>query len=258
MKSRRGWLTAAIALGALTVLAACGDDSDEAGSSDTTTLTVLAAASLTETFNTLADDFEAKHQGVTVRLVFDSSATLAQQAIDGAPADVLATADQATMDSAGKGGAVNGEARIFASNVLVIATPADNPMQIDDVEDLQADDVTYVACVETAPCGKVAAAVLSDSDITHDPASLEVDVKAVLAKVIEDEADAGLVYASDATAAGDAVRRIDIASAASQRTTYPIAVVKQTKNEAMAQAFVDLVRSEVGQKTLGDAGFGAP
>ncbi len=259
-------LAAVLALGALTAsLAACGsgdggggDAGDAGGDEGSSTLNVLAAASLTETFTSLAEDFEADHDGVKVTLVFDSSATLAQQAVDGAPGDLLATADQTTMDAAVDGGAVPGDSEAFASNVLVIATPADNPKQIEAIDDLQADDVTYVACVETAPCGKVAEAVLGDNDITHEPASLEVDVKAVLAKVTEDEADAGLVYATDATAAGDAVQRVDIAGAESERTTYPIAVLEQSEDSALAQEFMDLVLSEAGQQTLGDAGFGAP
>ena len=169
---------------------------------------MLAAASLTETFTELAERFEEDHPGVTVKLAFDSSATLAQQAVDGAPADVLATADAATMDTAGD--VLADEPRIFATNTMVLVTPPDNPAGIARFADLDSGDVTFVACVETAPCGKVAAALLEDNAVAAEPASLEVDVKSVLAKVTSDEADAGFVYATDAVAAGDTVRSLDV------------------------------------------------
>ena len=188
-------------------LAACGDDGGS-GSGDSTTITVLAAASLTGTFTDLAHRFEQDHPGVTVKLAFDSSATLAQQALDGAPADVLATADTATMDSAKD--ALTSDPKLFATNSMVLVTPKSNPAGITSFQDLDSGKVTWVACVETAPCGKVAAALLEDNHVTSKPASLEVDVKAVLAKVTSDEADAGLVYATDAVAAGGDVKTVEI------------------------------------------------
>jgi molybdate transport system substrate-binding protein len=222
------------------------------------TLTVLAAASLTETFTTLADEFEARHDGVEVDLAFDSSATLAQHAVDGAPGDVLATADEATMRVAVDGGAVAEGPEVFATNVAVLVTPPDNPARITTLGDLDGDDVTYVVCVETAPCGAIADTLLSEGGITHEPASLEVDVKAVLAKVAGDEADAGIVYASDAVAAGDRVSAIDIEGAGEHRNRYPIATLEQSEHAGLAREFVDLVRSEQGQSLLADAGFGGP
>ncbi len=186
-------------------LSACSDD-DTTASGGETELTVLAAASLTETFTALADEFESTHPGVTVALAFDSSATLAGQAVAGAPADVLATADAATMQDAVDGGAVEADpdspAR-FATNVMTLVVPADNPAGITSFADLDEPGVDYVVCVDTAPCGKVGAALLTANEVTADPASLETDVKSVLAKVASDEADAGLVYVTDATAAGD-------------------------------------------------------
>jgi molybdate transport system substrate-binding protein len=251
----------ALALAALLPLSACGSDDDGPatdGGAGATTITVLAAASLTETFTALADEFESTHDGVEVDLAFDSSATLAQQAVDGAPGDVLATADEATMQTAVDGGAVAGGPETFATNVAVLVTPPDNPAGIERVGDLDGDDVTYVVCVDTAPCGKLAATLLDESGITHEPASLEVDVKAVLAKVTADEADAGIVYATDAVAAGDAVEEIDIESADEQRNVYPIATLEQSDNADLAAEFMDLVLSDAGQQVLADAGFGGP
>lgn len=242
-------------------LAACG--SDDAGASgapgggdDDTTLTVLAAASLTDTFTDLADQFEAEHDGVRVRLAFDSSATLAEQAVGGAPADVLATADTSTMDGAAT--ALAADPQLFATNTMVLALPAENPAGITTYDDLDAGEVTYVVCVDTAPCGKVAAALIDGSGLETEPSSLEVDVKAVLAKVTTDEADAGFVYATDAVAAGDEVVTLEIPGAAEQVTSYPIAPLVQSKESDLAQEFVDLVLSETGQQALAAAGFGPP
>lgn len=233
-------------------LAACGGDGEDGSD----TITVLAAASLTESFTELADRFEADHPGVDVKLAFDSSATLAQQAVDGAPADVLATADTATMDSAAD--ALAEDPRTFATNTMVLVTPRDNPADLTGFEDLEDPGVTYVACVETAPCGKVAAALSADNGLTTKPASLEVDVKSVLAKVTSDEADAGFVYATDAVAAGDRVETFEIPHAADEVTSYPIAPLTQSKDSGLAQEFVDLVLSAQGRQVLADAGFGKP
>jgi molybdate transport system substrate-binding protein len=241
-----------LALALLLPLAACGGG----GGGDDTTITVLAAASLTETFTDLAADFEAAHDGVTVRLAFDSSATLAEQAVGGAPADVLATADSATMDSARD--ALAADPEVFATNTMVLVTPADNPAGITSYDDLAAGDVTYVVCVDTAPCGKVAASLIETTGLTAEPASLEVDVKSVLAKVTSGEADAGLVYATDAVAAGGDVQVFEIPGADDAVTSCPIAPLDQSTDADLAQQFVDLVLSAAGQQVLGDAGFGAP
>ncbi|GEP38046.1 molybdate-binding protein [Nocardioides psychrotolerans] len=246
-------------LALLLPLTACGsDEGEDSGrqSDGDTTITVLAAASLTDTFTALAEDFEAEHEGVTVKLAFDSSATLAEQALGGAPADVLATADTATMDDASE--ALAADPQLFATNTMVLALPADNPAGITSYDDLGSGDVTYVVCVDTAPCGKVAAALIESTGLEAEPSSLEVDVKAVLSKVITDEADAGFVYATDAVAAGDAVSTVEIPGAAEQVTSYPIAPLVQSQEADLAQEFVDLVLSEAGQQTLTDAGFGPP
>lgn len=239
---------------ALLPVTGCAGEADEPGGR----LTVLAAASLTETFTTLAADFEADHPGVTVDLALDSSATLAAQAAEGAPADVLATADLTTMTAAEDAGALAGPATPFAGNSLVLATPADNPAGLDSFADLERDDVTYVVCARTAPCGAVAAEVLDEAGIGHEPASLEVDVKAVLARLLTGDADAGLIYATDARAAGDRVRVLDVPGAAEHTTTYPLAVLEQSDEPDLARAFVELVVSPEGRAVLAAAGFTAP
>jgi len=241
--------TAALALvGSL--LSGCG------GGDDDTTITVLAASSLTGVFTELGKDFEDQHPNVTVKLAFDSSATLAQQATDGAPADVLATADLTTMDTAKSAQATT--PTTFATNTMVLVTPPDNPGHVQAFSDLDKSSVKYVMCVPTAPCGIVGQALLDQDHITGKPVSQEVDVKSVLAKITEGEADAGLVYVTDATAAGDQVATVQVPGAAQQVTSYPIVTLTQSKNADLAQQFVDLVTGSTGSQVLQKAGFGQP
>jgi molybdate transport system substrate-binding protein len=232
------------------LLAACG------GGGGHTTITVLAASSLSGTFTELGRQFESQHPGVSVKFAFDSSATLAQQATQGAPADVLATADTTTMASAKSAQAA--APQDFATNVLVLATPADNPAHVQRFSDLDKSPVKFVMCVTTAPCGAVGQALLEQDHITGKPVSQEVDVKSVLAKLTEGEADAGLVYTTDAVAAGSEVKALPIPGSAKQVTTYPIAPLTQSKHSGLAREFVDLVLSRKGQAVLHKAGFGAP
>jgi molybdate transport system substrate-binding protein len=245
---RRGVSLAAL----LTVLplTGCG------GGNDNTTITVLAASSLTGTFTELGKEFEREHDGVTVKFAFDSSATLAQQATQGAPADVLATADTTTMDSAKSAQAST--PTIFATNVMVLATPADNPANVQSFSDLDKSSVKYVMCVPTAPCGAVGQALLDQDHVTGKPVSQEVDVKSVLAKLTEGEADAGLVYTTDAVAAEDQVKVLPIPGSAKQITSYPIVTLQQSEHSDVAQDFVDLVTGSTGQQVLAKAGFGKP
>ncbi len=232
-------------------LTACGGGGD-----DDTTITVLAASSLTGTFTELGKKFEAEHPGVTVKFAFDSSATLAQQATQGAPADVLATADTDTMDSAKSAQAES--PKIFATNVMTLVTPAGNPAHIQKFSDLDKSSVKFVVCVPTAPCGKVGQALLDQDHITGKPVSQEVDVKSVLAKITEGEADAGIVYVTDAMAAGSSIATVPIPGAGNQLTTYPIVTLDQSKHSDLAQDFVDLVTGSTGQQVLHQAGFERP
>lgn len=220
------------------------------------TLDVLAASSLTESFGALAARFEDDHPGVEVRLVLESSTTLAQQVGEGAPADVLATADETSMQLVLDAGQAE-DADVFATNELVLVTPDDNPAGIESVADLDDSDVAFVACVDTAPCGALAEQLLAENAVVNDPRSLEVDVKAVLSKVVTGEADAGLVYASDARAAGGDVLTFPVPGADAARTTYVVAVVDQSDDPGLAEDWVDLVLSADGQAVLADAGFGA-
>jgi len=227
-------------------LAACGDDEQ--------TLTVLAAASLTDVFVELEGAFEDAHD-VDVQLSFGSSTDLAEQVADGAPGDVLATADETSMQVAEDAG-VTGDVETFATNELVLVTPPGNPAGIESLADLT--DATWVRCADEVPCGKVALAVLDANGVTAEPASLEVDVRSVLAKVTSDEADAGLVYATDAVAAGDDVATVEIPGAEDRLTSYAVTTLEQAEDAGLAQEWVDLLRSDGGRRVLEDAGFGSP
>ena len=240
-----------LALGLLFPLVACGDDGGGGGSDQ---LTVLAASSLTDVFEELGVVFEEDH-GVDVEFSFGSSTDLAEQAADGAPGDVLATADETSMTVAEDAGATGGVST-FATNELVIVTPPDNPARIEFLADLA--DATWVRCADEVPCGRVALAVLADNAITAEPASLEEDVRSTLDKVVSGEADAGLVYATDAVAAGDGVLTIPIESAADQLTSYFITALEQSEDSDLAQEWVDLITSEEGRATLTEAGFTLP
>lgn len=217
-------------------------------------LTVLAAASLTDVFEELATPFEDEHD-VDVVLSFGSSTDLAEQVADGAPGDVLATADEASMRLAEDAG-VTGEVETFATNVLTIVVPTGNPAGIESLDDL--GDAAWVRCADEVPCGTVASAVLDAAGVTAEPVSLEEDVRATLDKVVSGEADAGLVYATDAVAAADDVDAVEITGAAAAPTSYLAATLEQSGDPDLAAAWVAWVTSDEGQAILTDAGFGSP
>lgn len=233
---------------ALLPLPACADQG-------AATLRVLAASSLTDVFTDLAERFEADHDGVEVELSFGSSTDLAEQAADGAPGDVLATADATSMQVAEDAGAVAGPTT-FATNLVVLVTPPDNPASITSLDDL--DEATWVRCADDVPCGRVATAVLERARVDAEPASLEEDARTTLDKVISGEADAALVYASDAVAAGDDVATFPIDGAEEQPTSYLIGTLEQAEDSDLAAEWVELVIGPDGRQALTDAGFGAP
>lgn len=253
MRTRSRSVLAAVLLGGLVG----GVGSGCAATGSERELTVLAAASLTESFTELADRFEATHDGVEVRLAFDSSAILAEQVNQGAPADVLATADERTMRTVVDQGHSDGDPQAFATNRLTLVVPPENPADIDGVQDLNDASVEYVVCVAAAPCGALTEEVLGAAGVAAPPASEEVDVKAVLSKVVLGEADAGIVYATDAQAAGHDVRALPITAASDSVTTYLVTALAGAAEPGLAEDWLDLVGSTTGRRVLADAGFGA-
>lgn len=220
-------------------------------------LRIFAAASLRSAFDELATRFEQRHPSLEVLPIsYDGSSTLATQLIEGAPADVFAAADEATMTRVADAGVATAP-RVFASNTLVIAVPRDNPGGVQAIDDLADPALTVVLCAPEVPCGAASVTLLADNAVTVTPASLEQNVTAVLTKVATGEADAGLVYATD-------VRGVDavtaVAAAGSDRVVnrYPIAALEEAANPAAAEAFVAFVASDDGRAVLAERGFGAP
>jgi len=220
-------------------------------------ITVLAAASLTEAFNQIGKDFEAKNPGSKVTFSFGSSATLATQIVQGAPADVFAAASPATMKTTTAAGAAN-TPKDFVSNTLEIAIPKGNPHKIAGLQDFGEESRRIALCAPQVPCGAAAVKVFTAAKITPKPDTFEQDVKATLQKVAADEVDAALVYKTDVISAGDTVDGMEFPEAQDAINTYPITTVQDSKNPALAQAFVDYVLSSDGQAVLAKAGFAQP
>jgi len=253
-------LVAALAAVLTLALASCGTDEPipaASGAAPSGPLTVLAAASLTESFTTLGAEFEAAHPGTTVTFSFGSSATLATQAVQGAPADVFAAASTAAMAAVVDARAAGDPADV-ATNTLEIAVPPGNPGRVTGLGDLADPDLRIAVCAAQVPCGASAEQVLRAAGVTAAPDTLESDVKAVLQKVAADEVDAGLVYTTDVAAAGARVEGIGFPEAAQAPTRYPVAVLAASRNPVTAQAFVEFTRSDAGRQILHDAGFGPP
>jgi molybdate transport system substrate-binding protein len=220
------------------------------------TVTVLAAASLTEAFTDIVAAFEGAQPGIDVEVSFGPSSGLVAQVAEGAEADIIATANETTMAAAVDAGIV-ATPDIFATNSLAVAVPASNPAGISDISDLASPEVLVAACQPRVPCGTAAAEVIDASGLSIAPVTYEVDVKAVLTKVLLDEVDAGFVYATDIAAAGSAVARIDIPAAFAATVTYPVALTLGSGESAAAQAFIDFVLGEQGQRILREYGFGS-
>lgn len=246
------------ACAALLLVAGCGAARTSMPTRSTTTLTVFAAASLKQTFTDLGATFEATHPGTTVSFNFAGSSDLLAQLEQGAPADVFATADAATMQAAADDGLLDGAPVVFATNTLQIAVPPGNPAGVTGLADLGDPALTVVVCAPVVPCGAAAVTVQAAAGVTITPVSEEASVTDVLHRVQTGEADAGLVYVTDVIAADGKVDGVDIAQAAAATNHYSIAVPATRADRRAAGEFVDLITGADGRKTLADAGFGAP
>jgi molybdate transport system substrate-binding protein len=260
--SRRRLVAAAAAV---LVLAGCGDDSgpDTGGGASGSagalsgTVTVFAAASLTESFGTLGRQFEAAHPGVTVRFNFAASSALAESIAQGAPADVFASASAKNMDSVVEAGDA-ADPKTFAKNAMEIAVPPANPAGVAALADLARPGLKLALCQEQVPCGATAKQVFDKAEVTVKPVTLGADVKAVLTAVRLGEVDAGVVYRTDVRAAGTEVKGIQIPAELNASTSYPIATLAKAPNAAAARVFVDYVLSADGAEVLTGSGFGGP
>jgi molybdate transport system substrate-binding protein len=254
-----------LAVAAVLALAGCGSGSNaaEPGSSPSGatgphgSITVLAAASLKESFTAIGNAFEAADPGTTVTFSFGASSTLAQQIIQGAPADVFASASGKNMQQVVDAKAAT-DPTPFAKNVLEIAVPPDNPGKVTSLADLAKPGVKVALCQPQVPCGDLAQKVLATAKVPVAPVTLEADVKATLTKVQLGEVDAGLVYVTDVKAAGDKVLGVPIPQDVNLATTYPIAALSGSANADLAKAFVQYVLSGPAKAELTKAGFTAP
>ncbi|WP_047691823.1 molybdate ABC transporter substrate-binding protein [Kocuria sp. ZOR0020] len=250
-------VSAVVGCGVVVVtMTGCGGNGEAPGQAHQT-VTVYAAASLTDSFTDLAREFEAEHAGATVELNFAGSSTLGTQLQEGAAADVFASADQANMDKAVDAGLVEGEPSIFATNTLTIAVPPGNPAGISGFQDLRGEGVSVVICESRVPCGAATDKIQEITGVSLTPVSEESAVTDVMGKVTSGQADAGVVYKTDVTAAGNAVEEIPIAQADQAVNKYPIAELASARNTELTQEFVDFVRGSRGQVRLAQEGFGA-
>ncbi|MGW0643438.1 MULTISPECIES: molybdate ABC transporter substrate-binding protein [Streptomyces] len=270
LPTRRRAAAAVLTAALLVPLAACGaDDSGTAKGRDRGTadgsgsdpgapqadLTVLAASSLTDVFKEAGAAYEAKNPGTRVTFSFAGSQELAAQVKQGAPADALVTADTTTMDGLS---ADTGKPTVIAKNRLVIAVGEGNPEKVENIEDLADPKLKVVLAAPEVPVGRYGEQVLDAQRIEVKPVSQEPNVRAVLSKVELGEADAGLVYRTDAASATDRVDAIEIPDAQNAIASYPAATLKASKHGEAATAFVAWLSTPEARKILRGAGFQQP
>jgi molybdate transport system substrate-binding protein len=219
---------------------------------------VFGAASLKKSFTEIGERFKTDNPGSSVEFSFAGSSDLVTQLTQGAQADVFASADTANMDKAAQGDLLAGDPVNFASNTLTIAVAPGNPKNITSFQDLTKPGLNVVVCAPQVPCGSATLKVEQATGVKLAPVSEESSVTDVLNKVTTGQADAGLVYVTDVMGAGDKVTSVPFPESSGAVNTYPIAVLKGSKNAELARKFVDLVTGEAGQKILDAAGFGKP
>src|SRR2546430_6473254 len=267
----RRFALAAVALSAIAV-AGCSSSSSSStpsGSSSSSTpaasssaaqtgaITVFAASSLKDTFTQLGQQFEAANPGDTVKFSFGASSTLATQINSGAPADVFASASTKNMDQVVTKGTAPSPQN-FAKNIMEVAVPPSNPAKVTSVNDLAKSSVKVALCQPLVPCGVVAAEVFKNAKITVKPVTLQPDVKSVLTQVELGNVDAGVVYVTDVEAASSKVKGVTIPANVNATTTYPIAALTHSKEQAIPAAFVGSALSPPGEQVLKAAGFEQP
>jgi molybdate transport system substrate-binding protein len=254
----------AVTLACLTFLTvSCGpsassSETERSGGSLSGSVTVSAAASLQGVFIEIKTAFVNTYPDVDVTLNFGASSTLAQQIIDAAPVDVFASADEANMAKVAAAGLLSRLPTTFATNSLEIIVRRGNPSKIAELGDLSQSGLVYITCAPEVPIGAYGAQVLRKAGVTVNPASLEPDVKSIVAKVSSGEADAGIVYATDITATKSAASGVAIPTEFNVTANYPIAPISSSRRTAQAQAWIDFVTGPEGQGILRANGFGTP
>lgn len=254
-------VTALIALGALTFTgcSSTATDAEAVAGTEEITLHVMAAASLQKSFHEIAEEFTAENPHISIDFSFAGSSTLVQNLEAGAPADIFASADEANMASAEDLDLIDGATReLFAANKLVGIVPMNNSAEVTNLAEANADDVNLVTCAPQVPCGALSQTLAGAAGLKLSPVSEEQQVSDVLGKVRSGQADAGLVYATDAMLAADEVELFEIDGAEDELNFYPIAVTSHAGHPQAAEAFTEYIRSEPGQAILGANGFTRP
>jgi molybdate transport system substrate-binding protein len=259
LAARIAAVTAAVSL----AVAGCGSSNESSSPTSTSAagggkLIVFAAASLKESFTEIGEQFKTDNPGSDVEFNFAGSSDLVTQLTQGASGDVFASADTKNMDKAAQADLLAGDPVNFASNTLTIVTAPGNPKKVASFKDLAQPGLSVVVCAPQVPCGSAAEKVGNATGVQLNPVSEESQVTDVLGKVTSGEADAGLVYVTDAQGAGDKVTAVPFPESAEAVNTYPIAVLKQSKDQELAGKFVDLVTGAAGQTVLSAAGFAKP
>jgi molybdate transport system substrate-binding protein len=221
-------------------------------------IVVFAAASLKPAFTKISQQFKNDNPGSGVDFEFGGSSDLATQLTQGATADVFASADTAQMDTVTKAGLVAGNPADFASNTLVIVTAPGNPKKIGSFADLAKPGLSVVICQKPVPCGTATQRIEDSAGVHLSAVSEELNVTDVLNKITTGQADAGLVYVTDAMSAADKVTTVRFPEAAGAVNVYPIAVLKKAALPTLAQKFVAMVTGDAGQQILAQSGFQKP
>jgi molybdate transport system substrate-binding protein len=243
----------ALAILALVLISGC-----DSATTANRKIVVFAAASLKKSFTEIGRQFTKDNPGASVDFSFGGSSDLVTQLTQGASADAFASADTKNMDKAAQGGLLAGNPVNFASNILTIAVAPGNPKNIASFQDLAKPGLAVVVCAPQVPCGSATQKIEQATGVNLTPVSEESSVTDVLNKVLTGQADAGLVYVTDALAAGDKVTSVRFAESAGAVNAYPIAALKGSRNPDLARKFVDLVTGSAGQKILTAAGFAKP
>ena len=261
LSTARAWTAGLLSLGLVADLSGCGQkppSSETASTSSGHSIVVFAAALLKPAFTLLAGKFQTDNPGATIDFDFATSSELANKLTQGASADIFASADSAQMDTVVKADLASSDPTNFASNTLVIVTAPGDPKQIRSFADLAKPDVRVAVCQGSAPCGSATQRIEDNTGVHLNPASEESVSSGVLVKVTSGEADAGLVYLTDAHKAGDKVTAVKFPESEAAVNIYPIAILKHASQPALAQKFVDLVTGATGQQVLTQAGFASP
>ncbi len=250
-------------LALLLVLASCGGVAFESSTSSSTgppsgTITVFAASSLTDAFGRVGDELTGRYPGAHFIFNYGSSSTLATQIVNGAPADVFASADEINMKQVADAALVAGSASVFATNRLQIAVAPGNPKRVASLADLARRDLVVVLAAPSVPAGRYAFDALGKAGVSLVPASQELDVRAVLNKVALGEADAGIVYVTDVISAAGRVAGVDIPEQHQVVARYPVATLRDSRNGRVSSLFVEFLLGPGGQRVLGSFGFTRP